>query len=281
MADIVIQLAPHILAAVGYAALALHFWNTRWRASGTGGPPSAVPMRPWERTAIGGVLLMQAIGLYSGMFRASGMHFSFGLALSLIVWLAVLIYWLESFRSRMDGLQPLVLPIAAACAALPVIFPHVHMVAHSGATGFKLHFMAAMLAYSLFTLAAIHAVFMSLAEAALHRHAMTPGLASLPPLLTMEALLFQVLQIAFGLLTLALGSGVLFSEAIFGKAMSFDHKTVFAFISWGIFAILLIGRHFRGWRGRKALHWTLAGFLSLLLAYVGSRFVLEIVLGRA
>jgi ABC-type uncharacterized transport system permease subunit len=192
----------------------------------------------------------------------------------------VLIYWLEGFRSRMDGLQPLVLPLAAICALLPVLFPHSRLVAHFNATGFTLHFIAAMLAYSLFTLAALHAVFMSIAEAALHRRTPTPRLISLPPLLTMEALLFRVLQVAFLLLTMVLGSGVLFSEAIFGKPLVVDHKTVFGFISWGIFAILLIGRHFRGWRGRKALHWTLAGFMSLLLAYIGSRFVLEVVLGR-
>jgi ABC-type uncharacterized transport system permease subunit len=83
------------------------------------------------------------------------------------------------------------------------------------------------------------------------------------------------------LLTLTLASGVLFSESLFGKALTFNHKTVFAFLSWIIFAYLLAGRHLRGWRGRKALRWTLAGFVALLLAYVGSRFVLEVILGRA
>ena len=98
--------------------------------------------------------------------------------------------------------------------------------------------------------------------------------------MAMEALLFRMLLIAFVLLTLALGSGVLFSEALFGKALTLDHKTLFAFASWSIFAILLVGRHAWGWRGRKALHWTLAGFTVLLLAYVGSRFVAEVILGR-
>ncbi len=279
MADIVIQLLPHLLASIGYLLLAAYFWNTRWRSTGAPAPPPQA-MRPWERAAIAAPLAAQAFGLYVGMFGEQGMLFSFGLALSLILWLAVLIYWLESFRSRMDGLQPLVLPLAAVCALLPVIFPQARLVAHFKTTGFTFHFIAAMLAYSLFTLAALHAVFMSIAEAALHRRTLTPRLSSLPPLLSMEALLFRVLQVAFMLLTVVLGSGVLFSEALFGKPLAFDHKTVFGFLSWGIFAVLLIGRHFRGWRGRKALHWTLAGFMSLLLAYVGSRFVLEVVLGR-
>ena len=71
------------------------------------------------------------------------------------------------------------------------------------------------------------------------------------------------------------------SETLFGRAMRFDHKTVFALVSWLTFALLLAGRWLRGWRGRTALRWTLAGFVFLLLAYVGSRFVLEVVLGRA
>ena len=82
------------------------------------------------------------------------------------------------------------------------------------------------------------------------------------------------------LLTLTVGSGVLFSEALFGKAFRLDHKTVFAIISWLLFGSLLVGRHMWGWRGRKAQYWTLAGFVALMLAYVGSRFVAEVVLGR-
>lgn len=279
MADIVIHLLPHILAAALYAALGFHFWSTRWRE--TDKPLVANPMRPWERGGIGLALAIQAFGLYDALFGEAGMRFSFSFALSLMMWLAVLIYWLESFLARMEGLQPLVLPLAAACTILPVFFPQVHLVAHAEAMGFKLHFLVAMLAYSLFTLSALHAIFMGFTEKALHKRALTRSLASLPPLLTMESLLFRMLLIGFVLLTLALGSGLLFSETLFGKALTFDHKTLFAFASWGIFATLLIGRHAWGWRGRKALHWTLAGFAVLLLAYVGSRFVVEVILGRA
>lgn len=278
MADIVIHLLPHILAAALYAGLGFHFWNTRWRE--TDKPLVAAPMQAWERTAIGAALAVHAAGLYGGLFSEAGMRFSFSYALSLMMWLAVLIYWLESFLARLEGLQPMVLPLAAACTILPVFFPQAHLVAHASAVGFKLHFMVAMLAYSLFTLSALHAVFMGFTEKALHRRTLTRSLASLPPLLTMEALLFRMLLIAFSLLTLALGSGLLFSETLFGKALTLDHKTLFAFASWSIFATLLVGRHAWGWRGRKALHWTLAGFAVLLLAYVGSRFVAEVILAR-
>ena len=96
----------------------------------------------------------------------------------------------------------------------------------------------------------------------------------------MEGLLFHLIFSAFVLLTLVLGSGILFSEEIFGKPLIFDHKTLFGVASWLVFAALLLGRRIYGWRGRVALRWTITGFVFLLLAYVGSRFVTEVLLGR-
>lgn len=279
MSSILLHFLPHYLASALYGALGFHFWRTRWAE--TEKAKVATPMQHWER---GGILLalgMHGLGLYDGLFGAGDMRFSFSFALSLMLWLAVFIYWLESFHARMEGLQPMVLPLAAGCALLPPIFPYAHALPHADSVGFKLHFMAAMLAYSLFTLSALHAVFMGFAERKLHQRSLTKSLASLPPLLTMEALLFRMIIVGFLLLTAALASGALFSEALFGKAFSFDHKTLFAFASWIIFAALLIGRRAWGWRGRTALRWTMAGFFLLLMAYVGSRFVVEVILARS
>ena len=278
MADIVIQLLPHSLAVLIYGSLGFHFWNTRWRDQNE--QCIACPMQTWERAAIGAALMVHAIGLTRSILAPDGMHFSFGLALSLMMWLAVLIYWLESFMARMEGMQPMVLPLAALCALLPVVFPTDHVIAKAEATGFQFHFLTAMLAYSLLTLAALHAVFMGFTENALHRRLIKRGLAGLPSLMAMETLLFRMLMLGFVLLSLAVGSGLLFSELIFGKPLSFDHKAVFAIASWCIFATLLIGRHVWGWRGKRALRLTLAGFALLILAYFGSRFVVEIILGR-
>ena len=108
-----------------------------------------------------------------------------------------------------------------------------------------------------------------------------PGyLQSLPPLLSLEELLFRILWAGFLLLTLTLASGMLFSEEIFGRPLQFTHKVVFGILAWLIFAALLAGRQVYGWRGRKALRLTLAGFLALVLAYIGSKFVLEVLLHR-
>lgn len=276
MGAIVNQLLPHILTAFGYAALAFHFWDTRWR--GRQGRHLPGRMLFAERLAIGVLLGLHAVNLGDAIFIGNAMHFSFALALSLMFWLAVLIYWLESFRARMDGLQPLVLPLAAIAALLPLIFPQARIITHPGASVFQLHFIAAMLSYSLFTLAALHAVLMSLTETALKRLALSPRLASLPPLLAMENLLFRMLTVAFALLTLTLGSGILFAEIMLRQPLVPNHKIVFAFLSWLIFAVLLGGRHWLGWRGKRALYWILAGFFVLLLAYVGSRFIVDVLL---
>lgn len=278
MPDILLHLAPHIAATLLYAALGFHFWQTRWHDSGK--PLDPLPMQRWERAAIAFALIIQGAGLFEGLFATGTLRFSFSLAVSLMLWLAVLIYWLESFQSRMDGMQPMVLPIAAISSILPAIFPQTHEIGHANAFGFKVHFLTAMLAYSLFTLSALHALFMGFVEQRLHRRAINRHQASLPSILSMEALLFRMIGVAFVLLTAALVSGLFFSEQIVGKALVFDHKTLFAFASWMIFAALLFGRHQYGWRGRIALRWTLTGFLLLILAYIGSRFVSEVLLGR-
>jgi ABC-type uncharacterized transport system permease subunit len=278
MLGILLHLLPHIAAALLYAGLGYHFWHTRW--NDTGKPLTPLPMQPLERCAIAIALSLQGAGLYQEMFAGGGLRFSFSLAISLMLWLAVLIYWLESFRSRMDGMQPMVLPLAAISAALPVVFSQTHEIAHAQALGFKMHFLAAMLAYSLFTVSALNAVFMGFIEHKLHRKTLGRHQASLPSILSMETLLFRIIGIAFLLLTLTLISGLAFSEQIFGKAVVFAHKISFALASWMIFAALLFGRYNYGWRGRVALRWTLAGFLLLVLAYIGSHFVLEVLLGR-
>jgi ABC-type uncharacterized transport system permease subunit len=208
------------------------------------------------------------------------MRFGFGVAISLMVWLAVCFYWVETLYTRLDGLHAAVMPAGAIGSLVPLLFPGDHVLANATSPAFRAHFVVAMLAYSLFTLAALHAMLMAVAGRQLHNARFSRLLSGLPPLLTMEALLFRLISIAFVLLTLTLASGVLFSESLFGQAFRVDHKTIFAFVSWFLFGGLLVGRHLWGWRGRLALRWTLAGFVALMLAYLGSRFVIEVVLHR-
>ena len=270
---------PYAIATLLYAGLALHFWRTRWIAG-------AVPaLAAWERGAILAALALHAWLLYDALLGVEELRFGFALALSAMLWVTVLIYWFESLFLRLEGIQALVLGLAAVCACLPALFPGMVASAAARSLEFRLHTVLAVLAYGLFTMAALHALLMTVIERRLHGHAgagaLGGPLGSLPPLLSMETLLFRLIAVGFVLLTLTLATGIAYSETIFGQAMKFDHKTVFAVASWLIFAALLAGRLLYGWRGRVALRWTLAGFLSLLLAYVGSRFVLEVLLHRA
>ena len=293
MRDIVI----HAVAAAAYAGLAWHFWDSRWRARPPGAAVEQGGLRLWERAAILAVVVLHGALLYVEVFAASELRFGFAYALSAMLWLTVLFYWIESFFYNLEGMQPPALVLAAVCVPLPMLFRGAVTGSHAASLEFRLHLVLAVLAYSLFTIAILHAMLMAVVERRLHRvpadtgsgGAFSAGAAAmlggpiggLPPLLTLERLLFRLIGAAFAFLTLTLATGILFSETLFGRALRFEHKTLFGFLSWATFAVLLIGRHARGWRGRTALRLTLAGFVLLLLAYVGSRFVLEVVLGRA
>lgn len=272
MPEIVLYLANALL----YAALALYLWRTRWSAAGAADAgPGAI-----ERHAVLVPLALHAWLLARSAFAPDGLHLGVGGAVSAILWLTVAIYWAGSLFYRLDGLQALVLPVAAVAVLLPVLFPSVRPLPNTEFLVFKVHLLIAMLAYSLFTIASLHVALMALLERRLHEGTLPAALRELPPLLTMEHLLFRIIWAGFLLLTATLASGVVFSEELFGRPVRFDHKTVFGVLSWTIFGLLLAGRHAYGWRGRVAVRWTLAGFLALVLSYLGSKFVLEVVLGR-
>ena len=273
------EIVPYLVNALLYAALAFYSWRSRWRPAGDAPPLAAFNVA--EHYA-----LLVPLGLHTWLlaraaFAPDGLHLGVGNAVSAILWLTVLIYWLGNFFYRLDGLQALVLPVAAFAALLPGVLPSPHPLPNTALVVFKVHLLIAMLAYALFTIASLHVALMALLERRLHDGSLPRALQGLPPLLAMEALLFRIIWAGFLLLTLTILSGVVYSEELFGKAARFNHKTVFGVLSWLIFAALLGGRHIYGWRGRVAVRWTLAGFLMLVLAYLGSKFVLEVVLGRA
>jgi ABC-type uncharacterized transport system permease subunit len=227
-------------------------------------------------------LVLHGMLLYRGILAPEGLDLGVANAISLIVWLTVVIYWLAGLAfPRLASILGLMAPVALAAVMLQASVPSHHFVTYGGDPLYTLHFVIAMLAYSLFIVAAMHAVVMLAEEKWLHRGVLPPFLRTLPPLLEMEALLFRILFAAFVLLTLTVVSGVFFSEQLFGKPLQFTHKTVFGILSWLVFGGLLAGRYWRGWRGRIAVNWTLTGFTMLLLAYVGSKVVLELILKRA
>jgi ABC-type uncharacterized transport system permease subunit len=264
----------HFTTGVLYALSALAAW---WAT------PSGVVL-PARRAVLRAVLLLALLchgaALGFALFGGEGLNIGFSHAVSLIIWLVMLAYTLIGFDNQLLRLIALYLaPLAAFFALLPMLLPAQHVVKYAGWV-FKLHFVVAMSAYAFYTVATLHALLMLFLEKHLHTGTLPPMLQGLPPLLRLEKLIFQLLSVAFLLLTATLASGIFFSENMFGKPFQVTYKTVFAAFSWVIFGGLLFGHLRFGWRGKLAVRWTLVGFVLLLLSYVGSKFVSEVILQR-
>ena len=277
----------HGAASALYAGLALYFWNIRWRP----GPTAIRASGPLERIAILLPAVLHGWLLYSDLFLAAEPRLGFAHALSAMLWLGVVLFWVESHFLDLRGVEPFPLAGAALAAPLPALFPGRLTFAYGGSSEFIAHVTLGLLAYGVIGVAVLHLALMVAVERRLHGPAsgalgldaassLGGPLSNLPPLLTLERLLFRLIGTAFALLTLTVGLGIAFSEAIYGKPFRFDHKTLFSLLAWATLLMLLAGRHFYGWRGQTAMRWTMASFVFLMLAYVGRSFVLEVVLGR-
>jgi ABC-type uncharacterized transport system permease subunit len=267
------HLIPYVIVSFIYLAVAADFWRTAKSEVNA----DALKL---HSVMIALSLVLHGYLLYRDIFSVGNINLGFYFALSAIFWLTALIYWLADLKHQLQSLQAIVLPLAAIFVLLPALAIKNHYMPQAAQPIFMVHIGIALLAYSLFMFAALHALLMTIAERSLHNKPTLIKLPSFPPLMVMEGLLFKVIKIGFVLLTFTLISGMLFSEQIFGKPMQFTHKVVFSFASWMIYGWLLYGRYQFGWRGKKAIHLTLIGFVLLLLAYVGSKFILQVLLGR-
>ena len=207
-------------------------------------------------------------------------RFGFAPALSVTVWLVLTMYAIESqLYPRLKARWALA-GFGAVAIVLTVLFPGAPLHVASSPL-LPLHWALGIAAYGLFAAAVAHGWLMSRAEAGLRSGAQstTTGV----PLLTLERLMFRFVGAGFVLLTLTMLAGLFFGEQLYGNAEGawrWDHKRVFTLLSWLTFATLLAGRSLFGWRGRRAARVLYIGATLLLLGYVGSRFVLEVLLGR-
>lgn len=231
------------------------------------------------------LLFIDIGGFGGGTSGAGGMRWGFGPVLSMTVWLMIAVHQVES---RLLPLPTVRLALALAGVvgvAAAVLFPG--DARHGVAPLAPLHFALGVGSYALFAAAVLHASLLDRAERRLRSGlalsrpstgaaAERPGGPTGLPLLQLERLTFRFVEAGFVVLTLTLVLG-----ALTVAHWRWDHKSVFSLLAWGVFAALLAGRHLRGWRGRQATRWLYVGAALLLLAYVGSRFVLEVVLGRA
>jgi ABC-type uncharacterized transport system permease subunit len=225
-------------------------------------------------------LVLHAVTIGRTVLMPDGLDLSFSHALSLVAWLTVLLAGLSGLLAKLPAVGNVVLPVAALCALAPLAGGAAHRFPYTGEPWATAHIAVALVAYALFVVAALQALLLTGLEKRLRRGLAAEGSGEMPPLLTLERFLFRLVGAGFVLLTLTLVSGGLFSERLFGRPMTFNHKNVFSLLGWLAFAVLLFGRWKFGWRGRRALYWVLGGTALLVLGYLGSKFVVEILLGR-
>ena len=209
-----------------------------------------------------------------------GVHIdlSFFKVSSLISWFIALTSLLSLLRRPTGNLLVALFPLAAICIVLSRDAAPAHDMETMITPGLLTHILTSILAYSLMTMAALQAVILAIQERHLKHHHLGGLLKRLPPLQTMEEVLFEMIWLGMLLLSMSLLSGVLFVKDLFEQHLV--HKTFFSTLAWVIFAVLLWGRHQKGWRGQTAVRWTLVGFAALMLGYFGSKLVLELILKR-
>ena len=221
-------------------------------------------------------MLMHALEHVLDWRAIGGADMHFYAALSLVTLGMAALTTVVGARGRMATLGVVVFPLAAAMLLGDHL--HGHRPPEPLDWRLQLHAWLALLAYATLAVAALLAIGLWLQERALSRREIRGWLRALPPLVELETLLFRTIATGFVLLSATLLTGILFVEDLLAQHLV--HKTVLSLLSWLVFGVLLLGRWRQGWRGRTAVHWTLAAMVLLVLAFFGSKFVLELVLQR-
>lgn len=265
--------------AIGSIAILLYitasvFIFLRWRDRDTSAASKL-------KLLIAGALATVAHGglLYQLLFTATGMDLGIFNAISLITWVISLVLVASSIKQPTENLALFVFPAAALALIVELSIPSTYTPQQHWQDSLEIHILVSIIAYSLLSIAAIQAILLAIQDK--HLREKRPGgfIRAMPPLQTMEALLFQMIAVGFAMQTLSLLSGFMFLDSMFAQHLV--HKTVLSILGWFFFGILLWGRWRFGWRGRKAIRWTLSGFISLALSYIGSKMVLELILGKS
>ena len=252
---------PSLLALVAYGAAV---W---WRDTGGDGPRLAL-LVGWAAHAVAIVVDMAGIGT-----GVTGARFGFAPALSATLWLVLAVYVVESQWVPLPGVRRTLAMLGMAAVVLAALFPG-EFRPQIASPWAPVHWALGIASYGLFGAAVLHAVMLDTAERRMRSNLRAASRTGMP-LLQLERLTFQFVTAGFALLSATLLLGWWFTNP-----WRWDHKATLSVLGWIVFAGLLIGRQLLGWRGRHAIRWLYAGALLLLLAYVGSRFVFEVVLHR-
>ena len=219
-----------------------------------------------------------SITIWTNSVQSGGFNFNFFNTASLVSLLVVLLLLTTSLNKPVEKLGIALFPIAALMLGLEISIPSKPYILQNYNWQMTTHILTSIIAFSLLNIAAFQAILLAIQDRQLKRRHPQRLIQSLPPLQTMESLLFQMIAAGLAFLSVSLISGVIFIEDLFAQHLA--HKTVLSILAWLIFSGLLAGRIRYGWRGQTAINWTLIGFVALLLAYFGSKLVLEIILEK-
>ena len=223
-------------------------------------------------------LSLHADILNQSIFLQTGFDVGFFNIISIIGWLVALIVLITSFFQPIQQLLLILYPIAAITIPLEQLFPSDRILDQSLPMGLRIHILLSISAYSLLMIGTLQALLLAVQDKFIKSKQISKIIDILPPLQIMEQLLIQIIVIGFFLLSLSLTTGIMFIDNLFEQHLI--HKTTLSILAWIVYAILLWGRWSLGWRGRRITRWVLVGFIILILAYTGSKFVLELLLQR-
>ena len=217
-------------------------------------------------------LLLHLLLLYDVILGGHSVNFGLGASFTLFAWLTTFMSLAIALHTRLPALLMILLPLNILSIILALLLP-VHWSPHGSYSAMLIaHIAFSLLAYGLLSIAALIAILLAFQDFQLHNHQQGMLLKQLPPLQTLETLLFHLIEAGFLLLSFSVVSGFLFTHDWF------NHKILFSIIAWVVFLILLLGRHIAGWRGKTAIRWTLAGIVALMLAIFGTKLVIEYIL---
>lgn len=222
-------------------------------------------------------IVIHASVLYQNIITIGGLNMGFFNALSLMSWAVSFAVLLAALKKPLENLALIIFPLTCLALALEFFFKSTYMVPDNTPPGLRIHIVLSVFAYSLLTIAALQSVLLALQDRQISKKR-PASIMRMPPMQLMENLLVQIIVIGFFMLSLSLATGLMFVEDIFAQHLI--HKTVLSILAWIIFGIVIWGRWTRGWRGKTIIRWTIGGFISLMLAYFGSKFVLELILKR-
>lgn len=223
-------------------------------------------------------LPLHLVSLHAHIYDDGGINLGLFNVVSLEGWVIACLAILVNLYRRVIGITVVAFPVAALGVLLASFFTAPYTPLQALPRGAESHILLSLIAYSVLTIAALQALLLSIQDHQLRARQQRGFLAALPPLQTMESMMFEMLGIGFALLSLAILTGFMTLDNLFAQHLI--HKTFFTLSAWLVFATLLAGRRFMGWRGQTAIRFTTAGFVLLLVGFYGSKLVLELILHK-